>query len=253
MASDRSCVEACFVEPFQLAAFQAAISSHSGDWLHALPIASCGLKLDDEAVRVAVCLRLGLEVCAPHTCRCGSMVDARGLHSFCCKRAPSRSSRHHSLNDLLARAMASAGIPVVKEPVGLSRQDGKRPDGLTLIPFEGGKPLIWDVTVVCSTAESYIGMAVQGSGVVAEMAASRKEIKYSNLQNQYLFQPVAIETLGPINESACCFLDDLGRRISFRTGDVRERSFLYQRISVAIQRFNAVLLHDSFQLLEHPD
>jgi len=39
----------------------AASSQHSGDWLFAVPIASCGLKLDDEAVRVAVGLRLGME------------------------------------------------------------------------------------------------------------------------------------------------------------------------------------------------
>ena len=53
-----------------------------------LPIASCGLKLDDEAVRVAVGLRLGLDLCVPHECHCGSMVDARGVHSFVCKKAP---------------------------------------------------------------------------------------------------------------------------------------------------------------------
>ena len=66
-------------------------SQHSGDWLFALPIASCGLRLDDEAVRVAVGLRLGLELCTPHQCHCGSLVDARGLHSFVCRRAPGRS------------------------------------------------------------------------------------------------------------------------------------------------------------------
>jgi len=55
---------------------------HSGDWLFALPIASCGLKMDDEAVRVAVGLRLGLDLCVPHECHCGSMVYARGVHSF---------------------------------------------------------------------------------------------------------------------------------------------------------------------------
>ena len=253
VASARTSVESSLAEPFQAAVFKAAASRHSGAWLHALPIASCGLKLDDEAVRVAVCLRLGLEVCIPHPCRCGAQVDARGLHSFCCKQASGRSSRHHVLNDLVARAFASAGTPVVKEPVGLSRQDGKRPDGLTLIPFAGGKAMIWDVTVVCSTADSYIDLAVQGAGCVAEMAASRKESKYTNLQNHYLFQPIAVETLGPINESACCFLDDLGRRISLYSNDVRERSFLYQRISVAIQRFNAILLHDSFVFDEHQD
>jgi len=46
--------------------------AHSGDWLLALPIANCGLKLEDEAVRVAVEMRLGLSLCVPHKCRCGS-------------------------------------------------------------------------------------------------------------------------------------------------------------------------------------
>jgi len=40
--------------------------------------------------------------------------------------------------------------------------DGKRPDGLTLIPYANGRSLTWDVTVVCSTADSYIDMAIQG-------------------------------------------------------------------------------------------
>jgi len=83
--------------------FVAACTQHSGDWLFALPIASCGLKLDDEAVRVAVGLRLGFDLCEPHQCQCGSVVDARGLHSFVCKRAPGRSGRYHALNDLVAR------------------------------------------------------------------------------------------------------------------------------------------------------
>ena len=31
-----------------------------------------------------------------------------------CRRAPGRSARHHSLNDLIARSFASAGVPVTK-------------------------------------------------------------------------------------------------------------------------------------------
>jgi len=31
-------------------------------------------------------------------------------------------------------SFASAGFPVTKEPTGLFRTDGKRPDGLTLVP-----------------------------------------------------------------------------------------------------------------------
>jgi len=56
----------------------AAGSPHSGDWLlHVPPIASVGLRLSDEAVRVAVAHRLGCKACEPHSCLCGKAVDAR--------------------------------------------------------------------------------------------------------------------------------------------------------------------------------
>jgi len=107
------------------ASFLAASTHHSGDWLFTRPIASCSLRLDDEAVRVAVGLRLTLDLCVPHQCHCGSLMDARGLHSFVCKKAPGRSARHHALNNLIARSFASAGVPVTKEPSGLFRTDGE--------------------------------------------------------------------------------------------------------------------------------
>ena len=50
-------IEDSFVEPSQKARFLASLAPHSGDWLLALPIANCGLRLDDEAVRVAVGMR----------------------------------------------------------------------------------------------------------------------------------------------------------------------------------------------------
>jgi len=42
------------------------------------------------------------------------------------------------------------------------------------------------------------------------------------------------------------FLIDVGRRLSAATGDSRETAFLFQLICVALQRFNAVLIHKSF-------
>ena len=77
--------------------------------------------------------------------------------------------------------------------------------------------------------------------------------KRRTLRTHYDFQPIAVETLGPINESATSFLHDLGRRISLVGAEDREPQFLFQRISVAIQRFNAVLLHDGFLSSDHPD
>ena len=58
--------------------------------------------------------------------------------------------------------------------------------------------------------------------------------------------PIAFETLGPIGVKASDFLSELGRRISLVTGDSREVSYLFQRVSVAIQRFNGVCFRGSF-------
>jgi len=71
-----------------------AASPHSGDWLHAPPITAVGLRLSDEAVRVAVVHRLGSKACEPHTCVCGKAVDARGLHGLSCRRSAPRQQRH---------------------------------------------------------------------------------------------------------------------------------------------------------------
>ena len=38
---------------------------------------------------------------------------------------------------MVTRAVVSAGVPATKEPVGLLRRDGKRPDGMTQIPWRG--------------------------------------------------------------------------------------------------------------------
>ena len=54
-----------------------------------------------------------------------------------------------------------------------------------------------------------------------------------------------MESPGPINRDALQFLSELGSwRLVETTGDVRAFSILFQRISVVVQRFNSVLLHD---------
>ena len=77
-------------------------------------------------------------------------------HAFICKRAQGRITRHQAVNDIIARAFVSAGVLVTKEPQGLTRSNGKRPDGLTLIPWSGGKAVAWDVTVASTCAASYV-------------------------------------------------------------------------------------------------
>ena len=129
-------------------------------------------------MRVAVAMRLGLNVCTPHLCHCGFDVDAWGYHAFTCKKkAPGRVARHQALNDVIARSFSTAGVPVLKEPLGLSRTDGKHPDGLTLVPWSRGKALTWDVTVATTLADAYIASSSRSAGAAAEKAAARKTNK----------------------------------------------------------------------------
>jgi hypothetical protein len=209
--------------------------------------------LDNEAVRVAVALRLGLPLGTPHTCQCGADVDARGLHGLVCKKAQSRIVRHQQINDIVARSLTAAGVPTTKEPVGLSRLDGKRPDGMTLIPYQAGKTLVWDVTVVSTLADSYVAAAAREAGEVAEQAAARKCVKYAELPSTYSFLPIAVETLGPMNVAALEFFVELGHRIEVNTGDNRQTKYLFQRLSVSIQRFNSALFHETFVTYDDPD
>jgi len=83
--------------------------------------------------------------------------------------------RHQALNDLIASSYSAADVPVTKEPSGLLSSDGKRPDGLSLVQWQSGKALCWEVTVICPLADSYISDAAREPGSVAELAASRKE------------------------------------------------------------------------------
>ena len=87
-------------------------------------------------------------------------------------------------------------------------------DGVTLVPWQSGRSMAWDVTVTTTLADSYLRASSATAAAAAEVAASRKEVKYSDLPASISFQPIAVETLGPINESAVDFLRELGRRIS---------------------------------------
>jgi len=78
----------------------------------------------------------------------------------------------------------------------------KEADGLTFAPWQSGKSLCWDVTVICPLAESYVTGSARQAGAAAELAAYRKEEKYASIGSECLYAPIAVETLGPMNTSA---------------------------------------------------
>ena len=100
-------------------------------------MSSCGLRLDGEAIRIALGLRLGFDISEPYTCVCGAIVDVRGSHALSCKRLSGRLIRHNHLNDIIHHSLTRAGIPATKELAGLTRTDG-----LTFTPRRVGRCFI---------------------------------------------------------------------------------------------------------------
>ena len=96
----------------------AVSSENSSDYLHALPIASLGLKLDDQSLRISCTLRLGSLICHQQKCICGNKVDSFGRHGLYCKFQVGRHPRHSQLNDIVQRALNLAGYPSRLEPTG---------------------------------------------------------------------------------------------------------------------------------------
>ena len=221
------------------ARLRAVAAEQSSAWLNALPLPSMGLKLDNASMRISCGLRLGSPICQQFSCACGSVVDALGRHGLSCKYAKGRHSRHSHSNDILKRALATADVPSILEPSGLSRTDNERPDGLSLFPWKEGKNLVWDYTCADSLAWSHVQSTSNKAGKAAEESEKRKLAKYDYLTRDYLFLPIASETLGSWGPIALKFIKELGGRIADRTGESRSTSFLFQTLSVVIQRGNA--------------
>ena len=57
-----------------------------------------------------------------------------------------------------------------------------------------------------------------------------------------------METLGPINTTGITFYSELGRRLTDVSGDPREITYLFQRVSLAVQRYNSVAFRGTFSV-----
>ena len=76
-----------------------------------------------------------------HTCVCGTNVDVFGTHGLSCRCSGGRIPWHAAVNEIVRYTLVSGGIPAVLKSVGVCPDDGKRPDGMSLILWRQGLPL----------------------------------------------------------------------------------------------------------------
>ena len=105
----------------------------------------------------------------------------------------------------------------IRQIVPCFRQSGIRQKGhipVTMIPWEMGKQLVWDVTVVDALAPSRLKEgSLCSPGTTATKAEARKIDKFRELiDNGYIFQPVALEVQGSLGESSEIFIKRLCER-----------------------------------------
>ena len=152
------------------------------------------------------------------------MVNGNGL---ICPNAKGTWPRHVALNRLTHRTLTSVRHSSDLETLGVSRDDGKRPDGVTLAPWSKGKRLVWDDTS-------------KVAGAATERACKHKHDHYTKIKaSNFLVAGLAFETLGPRCKETKQFFDKLGNMLIEESGDIRAKHFLYNRISLAIQQGNA--------------
>ena len=227
--------------PVNRARLLASLAPGSGSWLQALPCSNLGLRLGNDELRIAAGLRLGAPLVRAHRCVCGTEVEPNGHHGLACRRSAGRHRRHALANDVIVRAIRSTAVHAELEPPRLLRGDGKRPDGATLDPWHSGRYLVWDFTCPDTLAPSHLSQSSLAAGAVAANAEVKKQTKYAELvsSGDFLFAPIAVETLGVWGPSALSLCSAIGGRITNLTGDLRALSFLKQRLGLAVQRGNA--------------
>jgi OTU-like cysteine protease len=100
--------------------------------------------------------------------------------------------------------------------------------------------MIWDFTCPDTLAPSHISSTSITAGMAAETAEKLKFNKYSDLSSKFDIVPIAIETFCSWGDSGKKFITILGSRMAAVSGDPRSTLFLRQRVSIAIQRGNAL-------------
>ena len=109
-----------------------------------------------------------------------------------------------------------------------------------------GKSLAWDVTIPDTCATSHIGETPENAAAAAKKAETNKIANYNSLTRMLHFISIAIETAGHRNPDASEFVTELGKKITEVTLEPLETQYLFQWLSIALQRGNEIAFRNTF-------
>ena len=96
-------------------------------------------------------------------------------------------------------------------------------------------------------AKSHVKETSKSPGAAAEKAEKVKFSKYEELTKDYHMIPIAIETLGAFGSEGSSFIKNIGPKIQNLTGNKWSTFFLFQSLSMAVQRVNAASILGTVQ------
>jgi len=158
------------------------------------------------------------------------------MYSRCSGR---RIPQHAAVNETICRALVSGGVPTVLEPVDVCHDNGKRPDGMTLIPWRRRLLLVWDFTCSDTLAPSNLSTSFSGASRMANSPEASKARKYSTMAPNFHLSPLCVETFGAWGSSVHLVVWQIGSSVMEQTEDNMACQFLIQKISIDVQCGNA--------------
>jgi len=233
--------------PAAVARVRSQAGTYAGAWLNALPEHPSSAMCDDE-FRAAVCTRLGTRVRRFPTaeCPCGALLESNDAtnHSLGCARLKHLvSSRHNSVQQVLAETLRAAGASVQLEPpTGI---DDRR---LDLVVTAGSQRWALDVSIVNPSMPSYVadGRGTQ-RGAVCRAAEQEKIEKYQDDARRLgcKFRPFVLDVYGHFGVYARKFLLEVATKLSEIYGHNFTKLYarLVNGVSVTVQKGNAACIY----------
>lgn len=183
---------------------------------------------------------IGTTPCKTHLCHCGKRTHTTGLHVLLCRKHAGWQQQHNMWNNIIRRLLGRANNPSQKEPLGLTREDGKWPDGVTVILWSYRRCLTWEVTISNAFETSHL------ASISTEWSHKRgshwQQLKYSTTIEMQAFVVWHWSPLMLGSSEGLTFALELKRRLTDITHDTLKTGYLFQRLLVPVQCEVAICL-----------